>query len=92
MLPRMAVCGRHGVWGVLPVDRVQAQTTARPVNDFLDSTGVNTHIDQGYAEAPYEALLKYTGIRNIRDGNRNLSRYITLHNNTIVTGTYPGVK
>jgi hypothetical protein len=46
---------------------------------FLSSLGVNTHIDQGYNPVPYLAMLQYTGIQNIRDGGRNLSGDLMLH-------------
>jgi hypothetical protein len=46
---------------------------------FLSSLGVNTHIDQGYSADSYVAPLRYLGIRNIRDGERNISRSIMLH-------------
>jgi hypothetical protein len=46
---------------------------------FLSSLGVNTHNDQGYNPVPYVAMLQYTGIGNIRDGIRNLSGYVMLH-------------
>src|ERR1700722_3127449 len=74
-----------------PANNAQAQTVAVPANTFLRSTGINTHIDQGYPEAPYETPMKYTGIRSVRDQDRNLGNYVTLHNNTIVSGSYPGV-
>jgi Right handed beta helix region len=60
-------------------------------NTFLNSMGVQTHIDQGYAEAPYEAEFAYTGIRNGRDASNSYAKYITLHNNT-ASSTYPGTK
>jgi len=59
-------------------------------NTFLNSMGINTHISQGVSESSYEALFTYTGIRNDRDGENDASSYVTLHNNTIVSG-FPGV-
>jgi len=49
---------------------------------FLSSLGVNTHVDQGYDPVPYVAMLQYTGIRNIRDGSRNMAGYLMLHART----------
>jgi hypothetical protein len=49
---------------------------------FLSSLGVNTHVDQGYNPDSYVASLQYLGIRNIRDGERNLSGDIMLHEKT----------
>ncbi|MDR3424005.1 MAG: glycosyl hydrolase [Alphaproteobacteria bacterium] len=46
---------------------------------FLDSLGVNTHIDQGYNPEHYLDPLRYLGIRNIRDGGRNLQGDLMLH-------------
>ena len=49
---------------------------------FLSSLGVNTHIDQGYDATQYVMPLQFTGIRNIRDGEGNLSSTVTLHQQT----------
>ena len=51
-------------------------------NTFLSSLGVNTHVDQGYNADSYVGPLRYLGIRNIRDGQRNISRCIMLHRQT----------
>ncbi len=75
---------------LVPVS-LRAQVTAVPANDFLNTMGVNTHVEQGYPESSYEAPFKYTGIRNARDGYSNTSGLVTLHNNTVVAGSYPGV-
>ena len=39
---------------------------------FLDSLGVNTHVDQGYDPTSYVAPLRYLGIREVRDGERHV--------------------
>ena len=52
------------------------------LKNFLGSLGVNTHIDQGYDATKYTTPLQYTGIRNIRDGERNLTSTLTLHQQT----------
>ena len=49
---------------------------------FLSSLGVNTHVDQGYNPAPYVLALRYLGVRNIRDSQRNLPSTIMLHEQT----------
>jgi hypothetical protein len=74
----------------LAVGSVASAGTAIPANAFLKSIGIGGHIDQGYPEAPYEVPFKFTGIRNYRDGGRNISALIALHNNT-KSGSYPGV-
>ena len=58
------------------------RTRAVSADEFLDSLGVNTHVDQGYDATKYIEPLTYTGIRNIRDGERNLKSYIMLHEAT----------
>ena len=66
-------------------------TTALAAALFLSSLGVTTHIDQGYNAQNYVPMLKFTGIRNIRDGERNLKSTLALHQATgikvnLVTG------
>jgi hypothetical protein len=51
-------------------------------NVFLASLGVNTHIDQGFDATKYVAPLEYLGVRNIRDGERNLTSTIMVHQQT----------
>jgi hypothetical protein len=51
-------------------------------NVFLASLGVNTHIDQGFDPTQYVMPLQYLGVRNIRDGERNLASTITVHQQT----------
>jgi hypothetical protein len=64
-------------------------TRAVPVNDFLNSLGV----DPGWiAIATLPPLFQYTGIRNSRGAPGNASELIGLHNKTIVPGVYPGVR
>jgi hypothetical protein len=52
---------------------------AASTNTFLSSLGVTTHGDQGYDTTAYVHPLRYLGIRNIRDGVRNLPGAIMLH-------------
>ena len=71
-----------------------AQTTAVPANDFLNSLGVNTHVDlahagNGHAESVYEPMFEYTGIRLDRDNadySTTAAALVTMHNNTVQTG------
>jgi hypothetical protein len=51
-------------------------------DDFLSSLGVNTHVDQGYDPVSYIEPLRYLGVRNIRDSERNLSGTLMLHEQT----------
>lgn len=51
-------------------------------NDFLKSIGVCVHVQHGQDASKLAPLLKYAGIRNIRDGadrNYNMSGLILLH-------------
>ena len=49
---------------------------------FLSSLGVNIHVDQGVAGESYIAPLRYLGVRNIRDGGRNWSQFLIIHQQT----------
>lgn len=52
------------------------------VNEFLNSIGACVHVQHGQNSAKMADILKYTGIRNIRDGadrNYNMSGLILLH-------------
>src|SRR5271154_2073485 len=60
----------------------QAAVAAVSANDFLDSIGVNLHIQHGQPAAKLVAPLKYTGVRSVRDeadGNFNMTGLILLH-------------
>jgi hypothetical protein len=46
---------------------------------FLGSLGVNTHVSQGYNPGSYVLPLRYLGVRNVRDSERNLPGLIMLH-------------
>jgi hypothetical protein len=91
--PAFAECASGYTQIAVPLCQLSSSggVLAVPANTFLNSMGVQTHIDQGYSEAPYEAEFTYTGIRNLRDGSGSYAKYITLHNNT-ATSTYPGPK
>ncbi len=68
-----------------------------PVNRFLDSLGVNIHIDQGYDPDSYIEPLRYLGVRQVRDGNRQVNNMLHLARETgarfslISTGNIPHV-
>jgi hypothetical protein len=61
--------------------------TALPVpassaSAFLDSIGVNTHVDQGCDPKSYVEPLRYTGIRQVRDGERHVPGELLIHRQT----------
>jgi hypothetical protein len=56
--------------------------TAVCANEFLNSIGVCVHVQHGQDASKLAPLLKYTGIRNVRDGadrNYNMTGLILLH-------------
>jgi hypothetical protein len=78
-------------FGGAPV-AVPPPTSAVPVNTFLSSLGVDTHMEQGYPEPPYEPMFRYTGIRNVREGCTpgTAAKLVTLHSNTGVLASVGG--
>ena len=46
---------------------------------FLGSLGIITHVDQGVSGGSYVLPLRYLGVRNIRDGQRNLSQMLLIN-------------
>jgi hypothetical protein len=66
-----------------------AATLAVPVNNFLNSLGVDPGSVSVASTAP---LFQYTGIRNYRIGVGSPTSLIALHNSTIIPGVYPGVR
>lgn len=54
-------------------------TKAVAASTFLNSIGINLHVDQGYDPESYIKPLLYTGIREVRDGPRHISADIMLH-------------
>lgn len=53
--------------------------TARPVNDFLESIGTCVHVQHGKDTSKMVDLLKYVGIRHVRDAadrNYDMSGFI----------------
>ena len=48
-----------------------ARTKAASADSFLNSLGINIHVDQGIDPNSYVEALKYTGIRQVRDGERH---------------------
>jgi hypothetical protein len=84
--------GSSGDAGGTPGD--PTGVAAISANVFLGSLGVNTHIDQGFDATKYVTPLQYLGVRNIRDGERNLSSTIMVHQQTGVlvdVGAYADV-
>jgi|SRR6266566_1652038 len=53
--------------------------TAASCDTFLSSLGVNTHVSQGYNPGSYVLPLRYLGVRNIRDSERDLRGLLLLH-------------
>jgi hypothetical protein len=62
--------------------RVPTGVQAVSSDTFLSSLGVCTHVDQGYDPGSYVLPLRYLGVRNIRDSERNLSGHLMLHKQT----------
>ena len=69
MIPRMATPNSDSVVAVSALS-------------FLNSLGINLHLDQGYDPALYLEHLRYTGIREVRDGTSRLAREIMIHQRT----------
>jgi hypothetical protein len=67
-----------------------AQMPATSAAAFLDSIGVNTHVDQGYDPGSYVQPLRYTGIRQVRVGSRNIQGDVMIHQQTGVRFTVNG--
>lgn len=67
----------------LSLTSAQAENvTARPVNDFLESIGACVHVQHGQDAAKMVDLLKYVGIRQVRDAadrNYDMSGLLLLH-------------
>ena len=60
-------------------DPGQDRVLATSIDTFLSSLGVVTHVDQGYDAKAYVRPLQYLGVRNIREGEHNLSGSLMLH-------------
>jgi hypothetical protein len=71
---------RHGLapGDGTPGDWVRASST----RDFLDSIGVNTHVDQGVPVASVVGPINYLGIRSVRDGGNRPEALLALHRQT----------
>lgn len=63
-------------------DSLSASVASVSANEFLSSLGVNTHVDQGISGASYIELLRFLGVRNIRDGGRNVSQVLLIYQRT----------
>jgi hypothetical protein len=73
---------RHPAYAAVP-----SRVPAVSADAFLDSIGVNTHVDQGYDPGSYIEPLRYTGIRQVRDGARNIAADVMIHQQTGVRYT-----
>jgi hypothetical protein len=69
---------------ILPVS-AEAATQTRPAavravsaDAFLNSLGVNTHVDQGYDPKSYIGPLRYLGLREVRDGDRHVDGEVAI--------------
>jgi hypothetical protein len=60
-------------------DAIRTGVVAVSSDTFLSSLGVNTHASQGYNPGSYVLPLRYLGVRNIRDSERDLPGLIMLH-------------
>ena len=49
---------------------------------FLSSLGVDIHVDQGVSGASYIEPLRFLGVRNVRDEQRNSSQILLIHRQT----------
>jgi hypothetical protein len=76
--PKLGLTGKPTADGSATPSRVTAASAAV----FLNSIGINTHVDQGYDPGSYLEPLRYTGIRQVRDGTRNISADIMIHQQT----------
>jgi hypothetical protein len=65
-----------------PRDSSAAGVVAVGSNVFLSSLGVNTHVSQGYNPGSYILPLRYLGVRNIRDSERNVPGLLLVHQQT----------
>jgi hypothetical protein len=94
--PRLASLGRRAITPVVMALPLMAAAPAPPhglaasASDFLESLGVNTHVDQGYDPASYVEPLKYLGVRQVRDGERNVASDVMIAGKTGVHFTLNG--
>jgi hypothetical protein len=75
----------------LAVNPAHADTKAVSATIFLSSLGIVTHVGQGYSAPNYVPMLRYTGIRAVRDNYQNTDGLLLLHEQTgvvfdVVTG------
>jgi hypothetical protein len=55
-----------------------SNTQAIAAGTFLNSLGVNTHVDQGYDPNSYIGPLRYLGIREVRDAERHVDGEVAI--------------
>ena len=80
----MALVASPGSAAALPL------LPAADANAFLNSIGVNLHVDQGYDPDSYIEPLRYTGVRQVRDGERHVQSDVIIHQKTGVRFTIQG--
>jgi hypothetical protein len=68
--------------GIGAAQALGAGVASVSADDFLSSLGVNTHVDQGVSGASCVQPLSYLGVRNIRDGRRNVAQTLLIHQQT----------
>jgi len=80
-MKKILLCG--AIASLFSLSTAQAENvTARPVNDFLESIGACVHVQHGQDASKMVDLLKYVGIRNVRDAadrNYDMSGLLLLH-------------
>jgi hypothetical protein len=77
---------RHRRYGLIlafgAIGSAARAVTALPVADFLDSTGVNVHVQHYQPAEKLAGPLRYLGVRNVRDGadgNFDMKGLLLLH-------------
>ena len=87
-IPRAApITDTSGVAGTVQPSTPSTSVSAVSADIFLSSLGINTHIAQGYDPVSYIEPLRYTGIRQVRDGASNIASEILVHEKTGVRFT-----
>lgn len=77
------IASSHAVMAAPPASmQAPLRVPAASADAFLNSIGVNMHVDQGYDPEAYVEPLRYTGIRQVRDGERNILSDIMIHQKT----------
>ncbi|MDD4821588.1 MAG: glycosyl hydrolase [Bacteroidales bacterium] len=98
-MKNILLCGAIASLLSLSFTPAQAENEkARPVNDFLESIGACVHVQHGQDASKMVDLLKYVGIRHVRDAadrNYDMSGLLLLHRETgvkVVMGPGSGAR